>query len=86
MPTRGDSTSNAPAYTLEAVTESDTDADPNGPFRGIMVLTAGTVKITTQGGDDVAFADGEIATGIIHPIRVTRVWSTGTTATVLGAV
>lgn len=86
MPTRGASTSEAPAYDLVPVTESDTVADPNGPFRGLLITTAGTVKITTAAGNARSFASGELAAGIIHPIRFTRAWSTGTAAVVWGAV
>jgi len=85
MPTGGDSTSSAAAYDLVPVTESDTDNDPNGPFRGLLITVAGTVKITTAANQDRSFASGELAQGVIHPIRFKRAWSTGTAATVWGA-
>ncbi len=85
MPTYGDSTSNAPAIDLVPVTESDTVNDPNGPFRGLLITVAGTVKITTAAGEDRSFGSGELAAGAIHPIRFKRAWSTGTSATVWGA-
>jgi len=46
--------------------------------RGLYLGTAGDVKLTTAGGDTVTFKG--LAAGIIHPIRATRVFATGTTA------
>lgn len=80
MPTRGDSTSNAPGYNIVAVTQSDGTNDPNGPFRGIVFGTAGAIKVTTAKGDDVTLPSGLLSAGVIHPLRIKRVWSTGTTA------
>lgn len=81
----GDSTSTASATDLVPVTKSDTVNDPGGPFRGLLITAAGTLKITTVANTDRSFASGELAAGIIHPIRFKRVWSTGTAATVWGA-
>jgi hypothetical protein len=86
MPTRGASTSEAPGYDVVPVTKSDTTPDPNGPFRGFYITAAGTLKITTAAGNARTFASGELAAGVLHPIRITRVWSTGTAATVWGVV
>jgi len=90
MPKRGASTSEAPAYDLVPVTKSDTgDANGNdvgGPFRGLLITTAGTLKITTAADEDRSFASGELAANIIHPIRFKRVWDTGTAAVVWGAL
>lgn len=47
--------------------------------RGLYVGASGNVKVTLVGGDTVTFV--ELAVGVIHPLRITRVWSTGTTAT-----
>jgi len=86
MPTRGASTSEAPGYDLVPVTKSDTVNDPNGPFRGFYILVAGTLKVTTAANTDRTFASGELAQGVPHPIRIKRVWSTGSAATVSGIV
>jgi hypothetical protein len=64
-----------------AVTTSDATADANGPFAGLIVSVAGTLKVTTVGGTTVAFT--VIAGQEIH-LAVQRVWTTGTTATVIG--
>lgn len=67
-----------------AVTKSDTTDDPaieNMGFAGLYCTVAGTLKINDGIGQPVSFA--AVAVGII-PIRCRRVWSTGTSATVLG--
>lgn len=68
-----------------AVTKSDSTDDPAGPFAGILVLATGTIKVTTIRGTDVAIT-GSPAAGIVIPLAVKRVWSTGTGATVMGLV
>ena len=46
--------------------------------RAVNVATSGAVRVTTLGGDiETVF----IAAGLAFPLRVTRVWATGTTAT-----
>lgn len=70
-----------PASDIFAVTESDATADPNGPFRGLVFGVAGAIKIQTSAGSTIVLPSGLLAVGIIHPIKITRVWSTGTTAT-----
>ena len=49
----------------------------------IYVGGAGDVKVTTFNGDEVTFT---MPAGGIVPVQVTRVWSTGTTASALVAV
>ncbi len=61
-----------------AVTESDTAADPKGPFSGLQATTAaGLAKVTCL--------DGSVATIYLPlgttPIAVSRVWSSVTAAT-----
>jgi hypothetical protein len=66
---------------VSAVTPSDTVNDPAGPFAGLYVTVAGNLKLTDATGvttGPVAVPIGEL------PVRVVRVWATGTTATVLG--
>lgn len=67
----------SPATRLVAV-EPDDSADLVWTTRALGVAQAGMVRVTTQNGDT-----GEIfiAAGVPFPIRVRRVWATGTTAT-----
>lgn len=66
----------APAENIAAVTPNDsTDIAAN--CRGLLCGVAGDCKVTTQAGNAVTIP---LQAGY-NPIRVTRVWSTGTTAT-----
>jgi hypothetical protein len=56
------------------------DADLAHATRGICFATAGALRVTTVGGDDVTFPSGALAAGIVHAIRARRVWATNTTA------
>jgi S-adenosylmethionine synthetase len=47
--------------------------------RGLYLGTSGSVRVDMADGDSVTFAN--LAAGIIHPLRVTRVYATGTNAT-----
>ena len=67
---------NSPATGASAVTVSDATPDPAGPFRGLWVGAAGSVKVTTRDGDDVTFVG--VPAGTVLPVAVSRVWSTGT--------
>ena len=70
-----------------AVTKSDTLADPKGPFAGLLVDTAGILKLTPLNGPD---AGGSITLNVVagEYVRfpVQRVWSGTTTAVVFGLV
>lgn len=67
---------NAPASRAIEITPSDTaDIGPN--LRGLHVSVAGTLTVTTIGGDTVSFVN---VVGIF-PVRCRRVFSTGTSAT-----
>lgn len=59
-------------------TTPDDNADLTYVSRALNVATSGDVRVTTLGGD---VATVHIAAGGAFPIRVTRVWATGTTAT-----
>lgn len=69
----------SPAPHVFLITKSD---DDDLPFvtRGISFATAGALKIVTEGGETVVIPDGALAAGIIHPIRATKVFDTGTDA------
>lgn len=47
--------------------------------RGLLVGTAGAVRVTMLSGAVITFPT--LSAGIIHPLQVVRVHSTGTTAT-----
>ena len=66
------------------VVTPDNDNDLSFVTRGIMVSVSGDVAVTTKAGNDVTLP--ALAAGIIHPFRVSRIKSTGTTATGILAV
>lgn len=68
----------SPVNYLEDVTPNDS-ADLGNVTRGIMISAAGDLKITTWGGSTITLT--ALTAGVIHPIRVKRVFATGTTAT-----
>lgn len=68
----------APATKAAAITGSDT-VDLADVSRGIYVGGAGDIKVDMANGGTVTLS-GALA-GSILPIRVSRVYSTGTTAT-----
>lgn len=67
----------APASRCIAVTPSDTESLPV-KSRAIMTNADGYVQITTIGGDVVRLL---IVAGVPMPVRVDKIWATGTTAT-----
>lgn len=70
----------APASHVSLITPSDT-TDLTQSLRGIAFSAAGTLKVKTQDGTVVTIPSGTLAPGIIHPIRIKRVYATGTTVT-----
>lgn len=73
-PTLGD-----PASNIALVTPSD-GADLAAPTRGLSFGTAGALSVITVGGQTVTIPSGALGAGTIHPLRIARVRSTGTTA------
>lgn len=67
----------SPASHIAAVVPSDTE-DLTLVSRGLNVATSGTVRVTTV-SDETATVF--LAAGSAFPIRVKRIWATGTTAT-----
>lgn len=61
-----------------AVTPSDT-VDLTSPGRGLYVGVSGNIKIMYEDGTTDTFTN--LADGMWHPMEITRVYSTGTTAT-----
>lgn len=64
--------------------ESAFDITPNNTTdltrvtRGIYVGTSGDLKVDTADGDTVTFVG--LSAGVIHPMRIRRVYATGTDA------
>ena len=69
-----------PAEGAFAITPNDS-TDLTEPTRGICFAAAGDLKVDMLNGDTVTFTDGSLAAGAVHPLRVKKVYSTGTTAT-----
>jgi hypothetical protein len=68
------------AQYVEDVTPDDA-TDLDDPSDALWVGGAGTVKVTTVGGQTVTISG--VAAGTLLPIRVTRVWENGTSATLI---
>lgn len=66
-----------------AVTPHDTNLLPQAT-RALMVGVSGDVKVKTVGGDTITLP--AVAAGVMHPIAVSQVFSTGTTATTIVAL
>lgn len=73
-------TVDGPASHAAIITPDDSN-DLVHATRAIYIGAAGAVKLTTVGGETVVLASGVLAAGVPHPIRATRIFSTGTTAT-----
>lgn len=66
------------------VTPSDTQGLPAGSdYLSFTNTGTQTITITTLGGEMVTLSG--LAGGILHPIRATRIWNTGTTVTNVAA-
>jgi hypothetical protein len=74
--------SRLPASSVREVTPNDA-ADLASASIALSVATPGTVRVTTLDGDTV---DVYVAAGVAFPLRVTRVWATGTNATGIRAL
>ncbi len=66
-----------PATVAEAVTPADS-TDLTNVARGLYLGISGDVKVTLVGGQDVLF--GNMQSGVVYPIAVTKVFSGTTTA------
>lgn len=67
-----------PAEKAFSVTPSDT-ADLTQVTRGLYVGVSGNVKVDMVSGDTLTFV--AMAAGVVHPLQVKKVYSTGTDAT-----
>ena len=66
-----------PAARGFAVTTDDAN-DLATVTRYVYVGVAGDLKVTTTDGDTITLVG--LAAGVMHPIRVKRIWQNGTTA------
>ncbi len=78
FPSQTDPSVLIPAVHAFSITPAD-GSDLANVTRGLYVGVSGDVSVVTLGGETVTFVG--LAGGVIHPIRATRVRSTGTTAT-----
>lgn len=72
-----DNTLHSPATNIEEVVPSDVN-DLAYLTTALNVATPGAVRVTTDSG---TISTVFVADGVVFPIRVRRVWATGTTAT-----
>jgi hypothetical protein len=70
---------NDPATDIVAISPSDSGTLAG--IRGICFGGSGALRVLTQDGSDITIPSGVLAAGVIHPIRVKRVFATGTSAT-----
>lgn len=72
-----------PVTSTVTVTPSDS-AVISPPLRGILLETAGALKVTYADGTVDTFASGGLAAGVWHPMYdITLVWDTGTDTQVI---
>lgn len=62
------------------ITPSDTEDLPEVP-RGILIGEDGTLRVLTLRGRDLTIPAGVLAPNIWHPLRISKIYETGTTAT-----
>lgn len=67
----------SPAEQVFEITPDDA-ADLTTPTRALSVTATGTVRVTTLGGTTATLY---LAAGVPFPVRVSRVWASGTMAT-----
>lgn len=70
------------ARRILAVTPSDANNLTYYPCDGVIVSATGILKVTDASG---ATSSPVLAAGVVHPLRLDRVWSTGTAAGILAA-
>lgn len=70
----------APAQHIALVTPDDAN-DLSNITRFLSIGVAGTLKVTTRGGETLTIPSGLLSAGVMHRLEITRVWASGTTAT-----
>ena len=78
----GNPTDTSPGSHVQLVTPSDVN-DLTWISRALYIGATGNMQVTTMGGETVTLTGMGVGW---HPLRVTRVWATGTTATGIVAV
>lgn len=73
----------APGQSAAEITPNNS-TDLTTATRGIYVGVSGDLKVDTLKGDTVTFVG--LSAGVIHPIRATRIYATGTDADDIVAV
>ena len=73
----------APASNAFAVTPNDS-SNLTHAARALFVGSGGDVKVDTLGGDTVTFVG--VASGFVLPVRILKVYATGTTASSIVSV
>lgn len=76
------STPDLPATSVTPIVPDD-DTDLDEVTIALNVATGGTVRVTTASG---SVSDVFVSAGIVFPLRVRRVWASGTTATGIRAL
>jgi len=66
-------------YLSSNLTQSDTIADPAGPFEALYTGSGGTIKFTDTRGNVVGPTN--VAAGVVLPFAIRNVWASTTTAT-----
>lgn len=66
-----------PAEHAFPITPQD-GVDLIAPTRGVYVGQTGDLRVRMVDGGDIMFVN--LTGGIVHPLRIIRVWATGTTA------
>lgn len=70
-------TLSSPSTDVAPITPDDANDLPH-VTKALNAATSGTVRVTTESGTE---ADIFIAAGVVFPLRVRRVWASGTSAT-----
>jgi hypothetical protein len=69
----------SPSIGAFSITPSD-DTDLLFVTRGIAFSPAGTLKLTMADDSIITIPSGVLNAGVIHPLRIKRIWATGTGA------
>lgn len=67
------------AHVFDAYAAKSDSVDLTNATRALYTGSGGDIKVTTVMGDTVTFKS--VPAGALLPVRVVRLWSTGTTAT-----
>lgn len=69
-----------PSDTVNIADQVTLPPNAYGACRAFSIGIAGTIKILTVDWATLTYGSGELALGIVHPIAIRRVFSTGTSA------